>query len=83
MSQSTLVQAFFSRAPKALKWKTLDIPGFIDGAVETPESWSATATEIAATRYFRRQVETSVRQLIGRVVRAIRMAGEWQGIFFG
>jgi ribonucleoside-diphosphate reductase alpha chain len=59
--------------------------------VEAPASWSETAVEIAATRYFRRRhagasakaSETSVRQLITRVVRTIRRAAEWQNYLSG
>jgi ribonucleoside-diphosphate reductase alpha chain len=48
--------------------------------VEAPAAWSETAVEIAATKYFRRQ-ENSVRQLIHRVARTVRLAGEWQKVF--
>lgn len=48
--------------------------------VEAPAQWSQTAVEIASSKYFRRQ-ENSVRQLIHRVVRTIRQAGEWQNYF--
>lgn len=59
-------------------WKKHDVPGFETG-VEAPETWSETAVEIASRRYFRR--ETSVRQLIERVVHTVRLAGEWQRYF--
>jgi ribonucleoside-diphosphate reductase alpha chain len=48
--------------------------------VEFPESWSATAAEIACSKYFRKG-ETSLKHLIHRVAHTIREAGEWQGYF--
>ncbi|MBX3023143.1 MAG: vitamin B12-dependent ribonucleotide reductase [Bdellovibrionales bacterium] len=60
-------------------WKTWEIPGY-PHPVEAPASWSANAVEIAATKYFRR-AETSVRQLVYRVAKTLRRAGEWQGYF--
>jgi ribonucleoside-diphosphate reductase alpha chain len=58
--------------------------------VETPESWSQLATDIAVSKYFRKaglngdakKGETSVRQLIYRVAHTIREAGEQQGGYF-
>ncbi len=56
--------------------------------VEVPESWSQLATDIAVSKYFRKSgvpgsdQETSVRQLVARVVRTIRWAGERQGAYF-
>ncbi len=54
--------------------------------VEIPKSWSQLATNVVVSKYFRGQIgtpqrETSVRQLIGRVVRTIRAWGEMQGYF--
>jgi len=54
--------------------------------VEVPKSWSQTATNIVASKYFHGKVntlerETSVRQLIGRVVDAIVGWGEQGGYF--
>lgn len=74
----------------AVEWKTHKVSGY-QTAVEAPAGWSAEAVEIAATKYFRRRhagpfrdsCETSVRQLIGRVARTVRKAGEWQGYFTG
>ena len=56
-----------------------DKPAFDQKAVEFPKFWSQTATNIVAQKYFRGQLgsperETSVRQMIGRVVTTI---GEW------
>src|SRR5438045_5060132 len=53
--------------------------------VEAPKSWSMTATNIVASKYFHGKRgtpdrETSVRQLIGRVARTIKnwgMRGEY------
>lgn len=56
--------------------------------VEAPESWSQTAVEIAAAKYFRKVgvgsangSEKSVRQMIERVVQAIVKAGQGQKYF--
>ena len=55
--------------------------------VETPKSWSQLATDIAASKYFRKKgvpgkgFETSVRELVSRVSRTIRLDGENQGYF--
>ncbi|HKW88202.1 MAG TPA: vitamin B12-dependent ribonucleotide reductase [Candidatus Acidoferrales bacterium] len=54
--------------------------------VEVPKSWSQTATNIVASKYFHgklntRERETSVRQLIGRVVDTIVRWGEEGGYF--
>ncbi|HEU4402375.1 MAG TPA: vitamin B12-dependent ribonucleotide reductase, partial [Candidatus Polarisedimenticolia bacterium] len=54
--------------------------------VEVPKSWSQTATNVVASKYFRGtlgtpQRERSVRQLIGRVVRTIGGWGRSQGYF--
>jgi ribonucleoside-diphosphate reductase alpha chain len=70
-----------------VQWHEVKVASF-DKAVEAPAHWSTTAVEIAATKYFRRRgvsiespCEQSVRQLIHRVVRTIRRAGEAQGYF--
>ncbi len=54
--------------------------------VEVPKSWSQTATNIVASKYFHGKAstperETSVRQLIGRVVNTIVEWGEQGGYF--
>ncbi len=54
--------------------------------VEVPKSWSQTATNIVASKYFHSKLDTperesSVRQLIGRVVDAIVGWGEQGGYF--
>ncbi len=54
--------------------------------VEVPETWSAIATNIVASKYFRGHLntpsrESSVRQLIGRVVATIRRWGR-EGDYF-
>ncbi len=54
--------------------------------VEVPKSWSQTATNIVASKYFHGKLntperESSVRQLIGRVVNSIVTWGE-QGSYF-
>ncbi|MDP6461264.1 MAG: vitamin B12-dependent ribonucleotide reductase, partial [Gemmatimonadota bacterium] len=56
--------------------------------IEVPRDWSQLATDIVASKYFRKAgvpgtgQESSVRDLIGRVVRTIRAAGEDQGHYF-
>jgi len=56
--------------------------------VEVPESWSQLATDIAASKYFRKAGvpgtgrETSARQLVYRVAHTLRMAGETLGGYF-
>jgi ribonucleoside-diphosphate reductase alpha chain len=78
-----------------IEWETRDavIPNFKEGGfafeqrdVEFPISWSQNATNIVAQKYFRGtlgtpQRETSVRQLVGRVVDTIRVWGERNGYF--
>ena len=54
--------------------------------VEVPKSWSQTATNIVVSKYFHGKLnsperETSVRQLIGRVVNSIVAWGEAGGYF--
>ncbi len=54
--------------------------------VEIPKGWSQLATNVVVSKYFRGPIgtpqrESSVRQLIGRVVRTIRAWGEMQGYF--
>src|ERR1700680_571597 len=54
--------------------------------VEVPKSWSQTATNIVASKYFHGKLntpdrESSVRQLIGRVVNTIVGWGEKGGYF--
>lgn len=55
--------------------------------VEAPKSWSQLATDIAASKYFRKKgvpgkgFETSVRELVRRVSQTIRLEGENQGYF--
>ncbi|MFN8643871.1 MAG: vitamin B12-dependent ribonucleotide reductase [Candidatus Binatia bacterium] len=54
--------------------------------VEMPASWSQLATNVVVSKYFRGAIgsperETSVRQMIGRVVRTIRGWGDAQGYF--
>jgi ribonucleoside-diphosphate reductase alpha chain len=61
-------------------------PVFEQHGVEVPSSWSQTATNIVASKYFRGQMgapdrERSVRGLISRVVETIRSWAEAQGYF--
>jgi ribonucleoside-diphosphate reductase alpha chain len=59
---------------------------FQQSEVEVPRGWSQTATNVVVSKYFRGPLgsprrETSVRQLIGRVVNTITDWGEKQGYF--
>ena len=59
---------------------------FEQNDVEIPKSWSQLATNVVVSKYFRGHIgtperETSVRQLIGRVVARIREWGEQGGYF--
>ncbi|HZN18844.1 MAG TPA: vitamin B12-dependent ribonucleotide reductase, partial [Micromonosporaceae bacterium] len=61
---------------------------FEQRGVEFPELWSLNAANIVTTKYFRGAVGTperewSLKQLIDRVVRAYRAAGERHGYFAG
>src|SRR5262249_46353182 len=54
--------------------------------VEVPQAWSQLATNVVASKYFRGQLgtperETSVRELLDRVVRELRRWGEEEGYF--
>jgi ribonucleoside-diphosphate reductase alpha chain len=78
-----------------VEWETRDavIPNFKEGGnafeqrdVEFPVSWSQNATNIVAQKYFRGplntpQRESSVRQLVGRVVDTITGWGRKNGYF--
>ena len=57
--------------------------------VEVPATWSQLATDIVVSKYFRKAGlpgspghETSVRQVVHRLARTIRVAGEDQGGYF-
>jgi ribonucleoside-diphosphate reductase alpha chain len=61
-------------------------PVFEQHGIEVPTTWSQTATNIVASKYFRGQLgspdrERSVRALISRVVDAIRDCADAQGYF--
>lgn len=60
---------------------------FEQHGVEAPESWSQLAVDIAASKYFRRKLprienESSIRQLVTRVVQAIHFSAKKQGDYF-
>ena len=61
---------------------------FKDDQVEVPTSWTQLATDIAASKYFRKagvpevESESSVRQLVTRIARTLRRAGEEFGSYF-
>ena len=59
---------------------------FSQDNIEVPKSWSQTATNIVASKYFHGRIgtserESSIRQLIGRVVNSIVAWGEKGGYF--
>jgi len=59
---------------------------FSQDNIEVPKNWSQTATNIVASKYFHGRVgtperESSIRQLIGRVVNSIVRWGEQGGYF--
>jgi ribonucleoside-diphosphate reductase alpha chain len=61
-------------------------PVFEQHGIEVPATWSQTATNIVASKYFRGQLgsrerEASVKGLISRVVDTIRSWGDAQGYF--
>src|SRR5262250_1033740 len=63
-----------------------DKPAFEQKDVEFPKFWSQTATNIVAQKYFRGRLgsperESSVKQMISRVVDTITAWGEKQGYF--
>jgi ribonucleoside-diphosphate reductase alpha chain len=78
-----------------IEWEVRDavIPNFKEGGnafeqrgVEFPKTWSQNATNIVAQKYFRGQLgtaqrESSVRQLVGRVVDTIKGWGVKDGYF--
>src|SRR5947207_9123023 len=78
-----------------VEWETRDafIPGkekpaFDQKGVEFPKTWSQTATNIVAQKYFRGRMtspdrERSVKQMIGRVVTTIGTWGRQGGYFAG
>ncbi len=78
-----------------IEWEVRDavIPNYKEGGnafeqrdVEFPKGWSQNATNIVAQKYFRGtlgtpQRESSVRQLVSRVVDTVRVWGERNGYF--
>lgn len=83
--------------PESLfKWKKVDSEirnrenevFFAMKNVEAPEAWSQLAVDIAASKYFRKvgvpgtKHEKSIRQLVGRVVHAIKASALKQGGYF-
>jgi ribonucleoside-diphosphate reductase alpha chain len=84
-------------AEKLFRWKKVDCEilsragetVFSLKGVEAPEEWSQLAVEIAASKYFRKNgvkgsrsgAETSIRQLVNRVVNAIVENGRQQKYF--
>ncbi|HEV2251238.1 MAG TPA: vitamin B12-dependent ribonucleotide reductase [Candidatus Limnocylindria bacterium] len=79
----------------AVEWELRDavIPGdggnvFEQKGVEVPAFWSMTATNVVASKYFRGKLgtparETSVRQMVDRVVDTIARWGTEKGYFAG
>jgi len=58
------------------------------GGVEVPKSWSQLATDIVVSKYFRKagvpktEHETSVRQVVERIAKTLKVAGEKLGGYF-
>jgi ribonucleoside-diphosphate reductase alpha chain len=72
---------------KAIHWKKFKVKNFHHD-VEFPDFWSETATEITASKYFRKKgskadspCEKSLRELVDRVVHAIGKTAEKQKYF--
>jgi ribonucleoside-diphosphate reductase alpha chain len=98
LKKGLVVSRYFSTAgvdpEEELAWepRTAAITGeggqsiFEQKDVEVPKSWSALATNVVASKYFRGalgspQRERSVRQLVGRVVKTIGAWGRKDGYF--
>lgn len=71
---------------KSVTWKRVKMKNR-DGEVTVPSFWSETAAEIVATKYFRRKgpnttaCETSVQELINRVLKALEKTAASQRYF--
>lgn len=72
---------------KSIRWKRHRIKQF-KKEVEFPEFWSSTAVEITSTKYFRRKgsrsgagSETSLKELVGRVMKALQKTASLQKYF--
>lgn len=92
------IPAFFTRgqsAEKLVAWKKFDARikdraggvHFEMKGIAAPEGWSQLAVEIAASRYFRkpgpgRKGESSIRQLVDRVMLCLRAAARREGGYF-
>ncbi len=70
---------------KKIRWKNIKMK---EHEYEFPDFWSSTAVEITASRYFRRkgshsdsEWETSLKQLVGRVTKAIGKTAAQQKYF--
>ena len=98
MSKGLKVSRKLSQSPDAfetVEWKKFNCliknrnqeVIFEQASVEAPSTWSQLAVEIAASKYFRRKLpdigsESSVRQLVSRVVHAIERSAQKQGDYF-
>ena len=84
--QSPLEQVKFVKRRSVITEPNGDVVFEMDD-VEVPESWSQLATDIVVSKYFRKAGvpgigrENSVKQVIHRIVNAIRDYGESQGYF--
>ena len=98
LAQASSFRRFFTKQGRnpyeELAWETRSAvindergqPVFEQHGIEVPTTWSQTATNIVASKYFRGALgsplrERSVRQLISRVVDAIRGWAEQQAYF--
>ncbi len=72
---------------KSIQWKKIKVKNF-ENEVEFPEFWSETAAEITSSKYFRKMgpkanspCESSLKQLVTRVVKAIGKSAASQKYF--
>jgi len=100
-SSAVAVRPFFVKGDdpfEGIEWETRtatigepENPVFKMEGVEAPKEWSQRATDIVASKYFRKAgvpqpdgsfgAETSVRQLVTRIANAIALAGQQQGYY--
>src|SRR5881398_1240163 len=85
-AQEVLDQVGWTRRPAKISGADGEVVFKMDDA-EVPAEWSQLATDVAVSKYFRKAgvpgtpagAEWSVRQLVRRVARTMRTAGEHQG----
>ncbi len=87
-AQEVLDEVEWTRRPAKISGADGEVVFKMDDA-EVPAEWSQLATDVAVSKYFRKAgvptksgAEESVRQLVRRVARTLRTAGEAQGGYF-